>query len=207
MTRLARSYENTRANADLAERARSISRYLPSFSQYLPRNPVAGMRPPNLPRLPGLGRMPSAPSVSRRSLTNSGKAIVVVAFLVVIVVALWRAGGIVEKLRQARAAVWRLGPWPVRPEAVSTRGELVQAFEHLSLLCLGQPARTRNHLELAEQIAGQPSLDPDRRRDAAQTLADLYAQARYTPAEEPLPDNDLERARRELCYLAGVSAA
>ena len=35
----------------------------------------------------------------------------------------------------------------------------------------------------------------------------LYEQARYAPPEEALSDIDLAAARRNLCFLAGVSAA
>jgi hypothetical protein len=191
----------------LVERARSLSRYLPRVSDYLPREALSRLPHPRLPSLPGMS-MPQAPPVSPRSLADAGKAVVWAAGLVLLAVLLWRAGGgWFDRLAEARAAEWRLGPWPVRPEAVSTRGELVRAFEHLALLSLGRPARTRHHLDLAEGIGAQPSLDPERRRDAAKALARLYERARYAPENDPLPDADLERARRELCYLAGVSAA
>jgi hypothetical protein len=100
-----------------------------------------------------------------------------------------------------------LGPWPVRPGEVATRGDLVRAFEHLALLCLGPTARTCHHLELARLLGAQPAPDPERRRDAAVDLAQVYEQARYTPDDEVLPDDLMRRARRELCYLAGEPAA
>jgi hypothetical protein len=205
---LARSYENNRAAAPaFLDRARSLSRYLPRVSDYVPRGLLSRLPRPRMPAVPTLG-VPSAPAVSARSLADAGKAVVWVAALTLVAVLLWRAGGgWYDRLREARAAEWRLGPWPVRPEAVSTRGELVRAFEHLALLCLGRAARTHHHLDLGEEIGAQPSLDPDRRQDAARTLARLYEQARYAPPADPLPDAELERARRELCYLAGVSAA
>ena len=95
----------------------------------------------------------------------------------------------------------------MRPDQVSTRGDLVRAFEHLALLCLGRDARTHHHLDLATRIGQQPSLDQDRRKEAARDLALLYEQARYTPDDEHLADEDLRRARRELSYLAGETAA
>jgi hypothetical protein len=121
---------------------------------------------------------------------------------------LWRVGGWWQRRRaELLNAGWRLGPWPVRPESVSTRGELVQAFEHLALLLLGPTARTCHHLELAGRMGAQPALDGDRRREAADDLARLYEQARYTPDNETLSPESMSRARRELCYLAGVIAA
>jgi hypothetical protein len=95
----------------------------------------------------------------------------------------------------------------VAPGAVSNRAELVRAFEYLALLCLGPAARSRHHLDLADQIAGRPSADPDGQQDAAWHLARLYEQARYAPDDWPLPPADLHRARRELCLLAGVAAS
>jgi hypothetical protein len=98
---------------------------------------------------------------------------------------------------------WRLGPWPVRPEAVGTRDELVRAFEYLALLRLGPAARSRNHRE----IAGGLGADDEARRTAAERLAGLYEQARYAPPDEALPDADLADARAALSLLAGVAAA
>jgi len=98
---------------------------------------------------------------------------------------------------------WRLGPWPVRPEAVRTRDELVRAFEYLALLLLGPAARTRNHEEIAAGLGEQDVS----RRAAAERLAGLYEQARYAPPDEVLPDTDLAAARADLSLLAGVAAA
>jgi hypothetical protein len=106
-------------------------------------------------------------------------------------------------LLRRRAGGWRLGPWPVRPEAVRTRDELVRAFEYLALLLLGPAALTRNHEEIAADLGEQ---DEDRRAAAAR-LAGLYEQARYAPPDEALPDTDLVAARADLSLLAGVAAA
>ena len=98
---------------------------------------------------------------------------------------------------------WRLGPWPVRPEAVHTRDELVRAFEYLALLLLGPAARSRNHREIAAGL-GRGRRDP---RAPPTALAGLYEQARYAPPDEALPDADLAAARADLSLLAGVAAA
>jgi hypothetical protein len=196
------------ATPALAERAGRLTRYFPRLNNMLPKFRPPRLPEPYMPRLPNFGTlrrvnvgMPSAPSVT------PGKALAWLVVLAAVAVLLWRAGGLIERVRQARAAAWRLGPWPVRPEEVATRGDLVRAFEHLALLCLGREARTHHHLDLAAQIGQQPALDQERRQDAARDLARLYEQARYTPDEERLADEDLHRARRELCYLAGVTAA
>jgi len=98
---------------------------------------------------------------------------------------------------------WQLGPWPVRPEAVRTRDELVRAFEYLALLRFGLAACSQNHREIADHL-GQSELH---HRAAAERLAGLYEQARYAPPEEALPDADLAAARADLSLLAGVAAA
>jgi hypothetical protein len=122
-----------------------------------------------------------------------------------------------------------LGPWPVDPAAVGTREELVRAFEYLSLLSLGIAARTWNHRTIAKHLSWEvrkrnnsespaslpsrghtsvlPSNLPDERRRAAFELAGLYEKARYAPPSDSLPDTALAAARRDLCFLAGVSAA
>jgi hypothetical protein len=189
----------------LAERAGGIAKYMPRLSNLLPRPRLSNLPAPG--KFPVLSRLavPSGPSGGAAA--NAGKAILWLTFFGVAAFLLWRAGGWAERARQARAGAWRLGPWPVRPDSVTTRGELVRAFEYLALLCLGQPARTQHHLDLARRIAGQPCLDPDRRRDAAEALAEIYEHARYRPDDEPLPDHEIRLARRELCYLAGVAAA
>jgi hypothetical protein len=115
-----------------------------------------------------------------------------------------RAGG--RLLRRAGDG-WRLGPWPVRPEAVRTRDELVRAFEYLSLLLLGPASRAWNHRDIAFAIGVGDEGRAGRRRDEADRLADLYEQARYAPGDEPLSEQHLAEARRALCFLAGVSAA
>jgi hypothetical protein len=96
-----------------------------------------------------------------------------------------------------------LGPWPVRPERVASRLELIWAFEYLALRDLGPAARSRNHRALAVGLGG-----PDEpRRQAAAELSALYEQARYTPGDAPLGAEAVASARRALCLLAGVSAA
>jgi len=93
-----------------------------------------------------------------------------------------------------------LGPWPVDPRTINDRAALVKAFEYLSVLLCGGGARTWNHLTIAEEFRRQmPQAEA-----IAEPLAWLYAAARYTPANEPLPPGSLELARVYLCDLAGV---
>jgi hypothetical protein len=101
---------------------------------------------------------------------------------------------------------WRLGPWPVSPGNVSTRQDVIRAFEYLALLCFGPAAGACHHRELADRLALQDSGNPARRQ-AAEMLAWLYEQARYAPAGEALSPEHLSDARHALCLLAGVTAA
>ncbi len=99
---------------------------------------------------------------------------------------------------------WQPGPWPIAPGAVSTRGDLVRAFEYLALLCVGPAALTCNHRELAQRLASDANGE---HRRAADELADLYERARYTPDNESLVAEDLAAARHDLCLLAGVAGS
>jgi hypothetical protein len=96
-----------------------------------------------------------------------------------------------------------LGPWPVAPQAVSTRQQLVRAFEYLALWSLGLEARSCHHLDVAEQLARRGG--DSAHEQAAESLARLYEQARYAPDSEPLGPDELAAARRHLCFLAGVN--
>jgi hypothetical protein len=191
----------------VSQRLKPFSRHLPNVRSWLPR------RSPNLPspKMSGIprvgGRLPSVPSASGMSAQGAGKLVLVLGAIALAALLLWYSRGWWQNALAARLAAWKLGPWPVRPGDVATRGDLVRAFEYLALLCLGPAARTCHHLELARRIAALPDIDPDRRRDAAGDLARVYEQARYTPEDEPLANDLLARARRDLCYLAGEPAA
>ncbi len=102
---------------------------------------------------------------------------------------------------------WRLGPWPVQPSAVRTRGDVVKAFEYLALLLLGRKASTSHHLDIAGKLATAQVDLTGRRKNAAEELAHLYEHARYAPPEEQLSEDELETARRDLGFLAGGAAA
>jgi hypothetical protein len=192
-----------------ADRARGLTRFMPRMSSLLPKGLFGRSPQPHFPSLPRFGSMLSTPNLGGMSgITTAGvgKVILSILFLGVLGFIFWRAGTWWEKHRERLQKAWRLGPWPVLPGEVSTRADLVRAFEYLSLLRLGLAARTCHHLELAERIGDQPALDRDRRREAAATLASLYEQARYTPEDETLSPESLARARRELSYLAGAPA-
>jgi hypothetical protein len=92
----------------------------------------------------------------------------------------------------------QLGPWPVRPEAVSTRAELVRAFDYLALLTLGVGVQSWNHYAVARRWR-------EKSPACAQTgdaLALLYEQARYTEGVEALTQSQRDQARASLLQLA-----
>jgi hypothetical protein len=113
---------------------------------------------------------------------------------------LWRFG---PPMRWGRTGTAEsLGPWPVSPHAIRTRQDLIRAFEYLAVLLLGRAANSLNHLDIA---AGLANRKPER-RDAADRLAHAYEQARYAPPDEPLPEEEVLDARRDLWLLAGATA-
>jgi hypothetical protein len=116
------------------------------------------------------------------------------AWLIVIGMAVWAVWRLaIPRLgRLPELPGWQLGPWPVRPEAVSNRAELILTFEYLSLLRFGEAAQCWNHRHIARQLD----------RESADRLAGLYEQARYAPADEPLSSEQLAKARRDLTELA-----
>src|SRR5262249_10384044 len=143
----------------------------------------------------------SAPSASGEGL---GYAVLWLGVLALLGVLLWQL--VLRAAWQSAGKAppgWQIGPWPLDPNAVATRAELVRAFEYLALLRLGPGARNQTHRAPA---AGLGQAVAERRR-AADELATLYAHARYAPTDEPLTAADLAVARRSLCFLAGVAAA
>ncbi len=99
----------------------------------------------------------------------------------------------------------RLGPCPVPPEKVTTRGQLVQCFEYLARKILGQPAETSHHHETARRMRQRAATTAQ--EQAAVELGELYELARYSPPDEALPPDALDRARAALRQLATVNAA
>jgi len=156
---------------------------------------------------------------------QSWQVLLVLGGLLGIVLLFWR---ILTQARHKDADAadqgWHLGPWPVDPAAVDTREDLVRAFEYLSVLSLGPDARNWNHRAIAERLRDRDALSVGHamvrdtgRGDSAGAvdtslavvyeLTDLYERARYAPPSDLLPDEELAVARRDLCLLAGVSAA
>jgi hypothetical protein len=138
------------------------------------------------------------PSFSSGSVAMS-QALVWVLVVLGLVLVVWQ---MVRRVGRTGLPIiaWRLGPWPVDPARISSRAELIVAFEHLALLCVGPQARTWNHCAIGEELGKDQE-----RRLAASELAALYEWARYAPEPDGLSDQTLAKARRDLCFLAGVA--
>lgn len=178
-------------------------RWLGRIGEYMPEGingPSLGSLRPNL----NLG----AAGASERPL---GEKIFLVFFAlftsVMLLIAMWK---VVARYRaqseEDEERRLRLGPWPVNPGRVSSAQELIMAFEYLSVLKLGFPARAWNHWHIARQF-GQPQFTNDEKRQAIDGLARIYEQARYVPETESLSEADLAQANRFLVFLAGASPA
>lgn len=155
------------------------------------------------PSLPELGNLPApalaAPSLpggaSLPSVGKSGTWVLLAVFCLFIVWQLLRLSKRTAAVADARAM---LGPWPVRPEAVTTRAELVQAFDYLALLTLGLGVQSWNHHAVARQWRTKAPAT----METALALASLYEQARYTDGVETLTDAERDQAHRSLVQLA-----
>ncbi len=127
-----------------------------------------------------------------------------VVFLVAALIAgffLWRYLARQWKPAESRIDPYALGPWPVDPFHLSTRQDVVVAFEHLSVLICGSVAKTWTHTTIAGALSELAMAEPER----AMMLARLYELARYTPVDEPLTTAELAEARRIVCKLAGFT--
>jgi len=173
---------------------------------------------PSLPKVyvptihaPNWSGMPSAPSVSVPS-SGSTTGLLWLLVLALLGVLAWKSGSWLRSEKDDdKDAAWQLGSWPIAPARVTTRGDLVRAFEYLALLLLGPTARACHHHDLANRMGEHGPVAVPERREAAERLAELYEQARYAPEqardEMPLPPRDQAVARQALCLLAGVTPA
>jgi hypothetical protein len=157
-------------------------------------------------RLPGIGEIPTVnfgppalpTTYSGPSLPTIGTGLTWVLLIALTLLFGWQLLRWSSRRKTASDARAALGPWPVRPDAVSTRAELVQAFDYLALLTLGVVVTSWNHLAVAKRWSEQtPAHAP-----LAQTLASLYEASRYTEGVEELATAQREQARHALAQLA-----
>lgn len=120
--------------------------------------------------------------------------------LVVAAVVWWKWAEILAVATGARAADGGPVPWPIDPRAISTREDVVKAFEFLSVLLCGPAAKTWTHSTIADELTALAATHGE----TAVKLARLYELARYAPLDEPLTRAELLEARRLACDLAGV---
>jgi hypothetical protein len=199
---------------NVSEQAIGLSRYLSNAGDFLHEQRGAWdemrslLRKAPVPSLPNLG----GPSVSAPAAAaadgNSWAPTFLSLLMLGAIVLLLSLRGIGSKAQPGSGAgeEWRLGSWPVSPDRVSTRQDLIRSFEYLALLCLGPAAGACHHRALAERLAEQDGGNPARRH-AAELLSWLYEQARYAPAGEALSQEQFSDARRALWLLAGVTAS
>ncbi len=191
LERFARSRQaGSAAVSDVARSALGATRYLPRLSDYVPRNVTGNLPRVTLPPPPRLGSLPTP-----RSAADAGKGVLLGAVLAALAYFLWRAAGWYRERQARMAAEWRPGPWPFAPGSVSTREQVVRAFEHLALVLLGRGARTLSHREVAREIGRAPAAE----------LAAAYEKARYAPPADEMSDDEIARARKALCDLAGAA--
>lgn len=195
---------------NVSERAMGLSRHLPNVGAFLHEQRGAWDEVRSIfqaaPSLPNFGN-PSTSASATGSSDSWAPALLSLLLLGMLVLLLCKMTA--RSQAQAgsdEAQPWRLGDWPVAPDAVSTRQDIIRAFEYLALLRLGSAVNTCHHRALAERLAEQDGSNPARRQ-AAEMLACFYEQARYAPADGPLSLAELTDARHALCYLAGVTAA
>jgi hypothetical protein len=164
---------------------------------------------PNLqrwtPSIPGMGnlRMPaiSAPAVPNIGGPSLPAVSTWLTWLLLIVLFLLTSWQILRWNKRSKVVAderVQLGPWPVRPEAVLTRSELVQAFDYLALLTLSHDVQSWNHHAIARSWRDKSPTCAE----SAVVLALLYEQARYTEGPDALTDSQRDQARRSLLQIA-----
>ncbi|HLW65352.1 MAG TPA: hypothetical protein VKS79_08545 [Gemmataceae bacterium] len=156
---------------------------------------------PDLPRGPQMASMGGAPSGG--AMLELGKAGSIIVTLLVLLIGgfvLWRF--LLKPLSQVRIKPSENGvnDWPVNPWLIRTREELVKAFDYLALLKCGTPAKMWHHHEVADHLGEEAQ------KAQAENLAGVYEQARYSPPPEIIPEPVMDRARQDLCLLAGTAA-
>jgi hypothetical protein len=141
---------------------------------------------------PNLGApgVPTGPSLS--------KSTTWMLFILLCLLVGWRLLRWGKRKAPADEARPDLGPWPVRPEAVATRADLVRAFDYLALWTLGLAVASWNHHAVVHRWCEKSPACAE----TAQALALLYEQARYTAGTKTLTDAEHALARRSLLQIA-----
>jgi hypothetical protein len=196
--------ERLRSNVDLSRRLRGVG-----SAAERAFNRIGKIDGPRLSNIhgPNLPRGPELPSVGAPGAASGGAemgslftVLMVIGGIIVGAFLIWKLLVQPMQARKEKPAGWAVGAWPVDPSRIRTREELIKAFDHLALLNGGRPARHWHHREVANHL-GEPD---EVRRVTADRLAEVYQQARYAPPQEPLPDVQIDLARKDLVTLAGA---
>lgn len=184
-----------------------LERFWPSRSFKFPDAPPMGDFPNITRAIADRTPNPSLPQLGAPELSGGG----------IFNVLAWLVGGVAgaiclrqlwiywqETNRDLRRKQDLLKAWRMDPRSVSSREDLIRAYEYLALSRLGIAVKSWNHLAIAAGLGN--STDP-LRRNAALSLTNTYEHARYAPPEETLPKEVIVEARRQLCLLAGVAGA
>ncbi len=156
-----------------------------------PGFPVPGA--PALPQIPSV----SFPGTGGRPLPRLGLAIVWLLFAVLFVFVAWRLLRRKGKTTEQKNERAGLGPWPIRPEQVSTRTDLVRAFDYLAVWSLGQRVRCANH----QAVANEWNEKAPHCAGLSGALAQIYEESRYTKGMEELSPAQCDQARQALLQL------
>src|SRR5439155_2456335 len=128
----------------------------------------------SMPRFQGPPRPPTTiPALPDWSATSLGSLLFWLLLVGLLLLLGWHFTKYLKPGARRGAAAAALGPWPVAPDQVATRAELIRAFDYLALLLLGLRAKVWNHRTVARLLA-------ERDGTAAARLAELYERARYT---------------------------
>lgn len=175
------------------DRLREMPR--PNWERFRWDRPVPGLGGTRAPNLPG-----GLPDFSAPSLPTIGVGVSWLLFLAVLALLVWLLLRWAKK-QQGEATesdAVTLGPWPVRADAITTRADLVLAFDHLARLTLGAAAECWNHRVIAAQWSAKtPACTP-----VADGLAQLYELARYTPGDATLSETERTQARSAIAQIA-----
>ena len=170
---------------------------------------LGDLKPAKLPRwdwsppAPPRGALPNVSTPSLPAASALGTIAIWLICIVLAALVLWQASRWLKGSRRAAQRTFGLGPWPVDPQQVASRAELVKAFDYLAVLVFGAKARPWNHRTVARSLAERA----EPLTHLAAELAALYEEARYTDGESALSPDQCELARHALNKLAGVAPA
>ncbi len=171
---------------------------LPKLPPALQPNP--GMwNPPSVPNPP----LPGAfPNVGDFQWSDGIAWILLFGLVALVAVQVWLWQRATRKSRRGKE-FFDAGPWPLQPDDVATRNDLLILFEYLALRRFGVQAQPWNHREISNRwIQGLPN-----EHEIVHAVASLYEILRYTvdPPTE-LSAQQKSQARTALKHLAGAIA-